>query len=187
MRVRPLAAVVVALAMPLVGCPDRDDPVPASAGRGDELRSDGEVLEAARALNQSILETTLAARAKLTDDEVQLLADDLMAEHRAARERALVLAERLELERGSTPLSLELERDAEARMAALLEAREEVLERDWLEGQLALHDDALDVLDRELLPVATAPEVRELLQDMRRLMTAHAARVEDVLARRGRG
>lgn len=185
---RSLPAVLLTSALlSLTGCPDRDDPVPATRAGAAELRGDGEVLEAARVLNQSIMETTLAVRSKLDDLDVQLLADDVLQEHRAARERAMVLAERLQVELRATPLSMQLERDAEGRLARYLEKYGDVLEHDWLEGQLTLHDEALGVIDRQLLPAATAPEVRELLQDMRRIVTAHVTRVEEVLAAQGRG
>lgn len=187
--VRSLSAVALlgAILSPLTGCPDGEEPAPASRTGAVELRSDGEVLEVARVLNQSIMETTLAVRSKLDDAGAQLLADDMLQEHRAARERAMVLAERLQVDLQATPLSMQLERDAEARLARYLEKYGGVLERDWLEGQLALHDEALGVIDRQLLPTATAPEVRELLQDMRRIVTAHATRVEEVLGQQGRG
>lgn len=188
MRVRSLAAVVVALPLlALTGCPDDGAEAPAGAGAPADLESDGDVLEVARIINQSIMESTLAVRSKLGDADVQVLADDILGEHRAARERAMVLAGRLGLELRSTPLSLQLERDSEARLARYLEKRGDVLEHDWLEGQLTLHDEALGVLDRQLLPAASAPEVRELLQDMRRVMTADVTRIEDVLGDQGRG
>ncbi|MCO5167515.1 MAG: DUF4142 domain-containing protein [Planctomycetes bacterium] len=176
--------VVLALVLgALPGCPDRDDAL--TAAPAGDVRTDGEVLEAARVLSQAVMESVLAVRLKLQDPALRALATDLLEDHRAARERAMVLAQRLDLELEPTPLSRQLERDAEARRAWYVERRGVLLDIEWLAGIRERLAQAQDVIERHLLAAAQAPEVRELTQDLRRLVDDHLTRL-DAVPREGR-
>ncbi|MCW8140763.1 MAG: DUF4142 domain-containing protein, partial [Planctomycetota bacterium] len=185
MRLRARRILIATLALvALPGCPDRDDPVVMTTAAG-EVRTDGEVLEATRALAQAVMESVLAVRPKLQDPAVRELATELLEDHRDARERAMVLARRLGLELEPTPLSRQVERDAEERRAWYVERRGVLLDVEWLGGIRERLEQARDVLERHLVPAARAPEVRELTQDLRRLVADQLARV-DAVPRAGR-
>src|SRR5687767_8885838 len=169
-----VAAMVLALV--LAGCPEEDDLV-SSERAGMRAFSDGEVLEAARALEHGLLQSVVAVRGRLRGDQARQLADDLLEESRAARERAMALGERLDEALAPTPLSQELERVAELRLARWIDAPAQAAS-EWLSEQVEVQRAALDTIDAHLLPSARAPEVRELLRDMRRLASEHLERAE---------
>lgn len=178
---RTLSVALVALAA--WGCAEGDDDVPDD---GPSVSGDGQVLEAARVLEQGVMEAVLAVRAKFDDPEVVTFAGDVLEDHRAARERAIVLARRLGLELEPSPLSRELERRAEVRLADHAETRGDVLEEEWLGDLIELDREATEWVEGRLLPTASAPEVRELLQDMRRMIADEALRAEEVRERQQR-
>jgi putative membrane protein len=178
---RRLSAALVALSV--LGCAEGDDAVP---DPGPAVAGDAQVLEAARVLEQGVMEAVLAVRGKFDDPEVVTFAGDVLEDHRAARERAIVLARRLDLELEPSPLSRQLEREAAERLAAYAEQRGDVLEWEWLGDLIELDAEAAHLVDGRLLPAASAPEVRELLQDMRRMIADEALRGDEVRARQGR-
>lgn len=187
-RARSLRALVAALVALSVGgsawgCAEGDDRVPDD---GPAVSGDGQVLEAARVLEQGVMEAVLAVRAKFDDPEVVTFAGDVLEDHRAARERSIVLARRLDLELEPSLLSRHLEREAAARLAAYAEKRGDVLEWEWLGHLIELDRQATALVEGRLLPAASAPEVRELLQDMRRMIAHEALRADEVRARQGR-
>lgn len=178
---RMLSAALVALSV--LGCAEGDDAVP---DPGPAVAGDAQVLEAARVLEQGVMEAVLAVRGKFDDPEVVTFAGDVLEDHRAARERAIVLARRLDLELEPSPLSRHLEREAAGRLAEYAEQRGDVLEWEWLGDLIELDGEAAHLVDGRLLPAASAPEVRELLQDMRRMIADEALRADEVRARQGR-
>lgn len=174
------SVVAMVLALVLAGCPDETGFVDeTSAGPAFD---DAQVLEIVRALEHGLLQSVVAVRGRLHDAEARLLADDVLAEARAGRERAIVLGERLELPLVPTPLSEELERTAEVRLERWIDAKG-ALASDWLLDQMDAQRAALDTIDAHLLPSARAPEVRELVRDLRRLSAEHLERAQACVGR----
>jgi hypothetical protein len=163
------------LACTLAGCPDEAAFVDASTG--EPAFDDGQVLEVTRALAHGLLQSVVAVRGRLDDVDARLLADDLLEDARAARERAVVLGERLDLSLEATPLSEELERTSELRLERWIETTGSVT-IEWLHDQVDAQRSAIDTIDAHLLPSARTPEVRELLRDLRALAADHLSRAE---------
>jgi len=187
MSARPLRVLFAPLIVLLVsgwvwGCAEGDESVPDDV---PAVSGDAQVLEAARVLEQGVMEAVLAVRGKFEDPAVVTFAGDVLEDHRAARERAIVLARRLGLELEPSPLSRHLERQAAARLAKYADQFGDVLEWQWFGDLIELDDEATSLIDLRLLPAASAPEVRELLQDMRLMITDEARRSDELRDRQG--
>lgn len=170
-------ACVAVLAVSLAGCPDERVGVPPV---GSEL-SHAEALGAARAMHTTAIDQATFAEARLRRGMVEGLASAAVQDHR----RSLEELQRLAFDRSLTPsesaVSLQLREAALGRLDELTDESGRDLAEDFLEAQLELHQQSVDVIDRALLAATSDdPALLKYMSELRALMVRHIELARDV-------
>ena len=166
---------VAALSLMLVaGC------APSSAdARGDSddsaspVLTDPQIAHVAVTANAIDVEMAELVESRTTTRSVREFARTMITDHTAVNERAAALAQRLGVTPEDNPVSQSLLESAEEAQARLEGLRGEAFDRAYLAREVEYHQAVLDALADLLIPGATTPELRALLQEVRPAIAAH--------------
>ncbi len=164
-----VAGAAVALALTLVGRQ--------AAGAQGELDV-GQALGAARAINEGEVEQARAVVDRL-DGEAKRFAEIMIREHGATIERLDKLSRELGVEPRDSELKRELVRRSRQVVGTLRDAGDDELSRAYIDSQIEMHRQALEVIDGKLLPAARDEQRLEAaFKEMREHVAAHLRHVE---------
>jgi putative membrane protein len=135
--------------------------------------SDGQIGMASDVAHTAAIDQSRIAFAKASDPRVRDFAKKMLAEHGKAKQEEQAILVRARSSPEESPLSTELGVDAGRALFALREADGAMLDRAYVDGQLALHERYLKALDEQLIPSARDSELEEALRNSRRRVKAH--------------
>jgi putative membrane protein len=196
-------ALVLAAGTMASACNDLDVPVSVSdAGQGGDAQAivdagtaaeaaatangdtatiqDSRIAQVLFTVNQGeVAESQLAARLAFTD-QVKIFATSMVTEHIAVLEREMVLFDKLGLTLVDSETSRQLQTASDTLLAQMLTLRGINVDRVYVDAQVAAHAKILDLIDNELLPAATAPELGSELTTLRTAVAAHLAAAREL-------
>jgi len=144
--------------------------------------NDAQILLVLQTLNQGEAAQANAALSKLTGD-VQDFAQEMVTEHTAAATAVIDLSADLSLTPASSALERKLDSTSDALVATFTNATAANLNELYIETQVAVHGDALELLV-ELLASAEAAELKALITTQQASVQAHfdeAAELQETL------
>lgn len=120
------------------------------------------------------------AETKATDPRVQEFGRRMVADHGAVNQQAMELANRLGLVPEASPTSRMLTEDAQQNMQQLQNLSGAAFDRAYIDHEVALHRQVLEALDQTLIPNASNPELKDLLEKGRPIFTGHLEMAEQI-------
>jgi putative membrane protein len=123
--------------------------------------------------NQSEVTQGRLAQRIAVAPEVQIFAASMATEHGAAIERETALFETLGITPTDSATSRQLQSASDTLVAQMLTLRGNNIDRIYIAAQVGTHAAVLDLIDTQLLPAATAPELVTELQTLRTAVSAH--------------
>ncbi len=136
--------------------------------------TDAEIAHVAGTLNQGEIVTSLAASEKAMSSQVKHFARQMVTQHEKALaylEQELAMSDiKPERHRSSNELEANAQRLADALNA---EKEGERLDRTYMEGQVSLHETALNMLDSTLIPNAEDERLQVVLASLRTTVNQH--------------
>jgi putative membrane protein len=158
------------LALVLGACVDDEEPLfPGEA----EVLTDGQVVGAAAAANQGEITVANAYLARGQNPAARDFAVQMQTEHAATLARQDALARSLGLSPDPSEIQAYLRTFAEQTAAFVTAAEPVRVDRLYADSQVEMHEQVLQILDRQLLPSATIPALRDELVRMRADVAAH--------------
>jgi putative membrane protein len=133
---------------------------------------DGQILFVADTINGGEVDQARAVLPSLDDDDARTFAQQMIDEHEPARDRLLTLAETEDLSPQGSAVATQLRDQSEATIAQLLTLSGDELERAYLDAQVTMHQQALQLMDAMIAGVDSAPLTAELTQQ-RASVAAH--------------
>jgi len=125
------------------------------------------------AFHGAMLDQAKLAYPKTKDPGVKRYAQTLLADHgRAKQEQTDVFVE-LRLSPRESPISTELGVESGKVLFALGDAKDSELDAAFLAAQVGQNQRFLDILERELVPNATLPRLRQLLEAQKPRVELH--------------
>lgn len=135
--------------------------------------SDGQIAAIAGAANKSELAAAKSAISKTTNPDVRRFADMMITDHTKVDGEATALFAKLDVQPTPGDISAKIDRDATAAAMKLDAATGADFDKAYVDGQVAAHQQVLDLLETQLIPSAHAPELAALLTSVRTSVQAH--------------
>jgi putative membrane protein len=157
------------------------EPTPAPAA---PAMSDAEVLGVLRAVHQSEVKAGELAAGKATSPEVRQFAQTIVTEHQQA-DQQLVSAAPVPPSPG--PLSQLIEQQVKAVLEKLGSASGPAFDQSFIQSQVQMHEQVLQVIEAQLLPSAQSPEVRQLAESTKQSVAQHLQTAQQLAAGLGTG
>jgi putative membrane protein len=137
-----------------------------AAVRGEAKLTDGQVAKVLLTINEGEIEAAKAAETKSRNDDVRNFAAKMTAEHKENSMTGQKLAEDNKLELDDSSLSKSLKAEAKAQNQKTENAGA-AFDKSYIAGQVKMHEKALHIIDRMLLPNAKNGDLHSLLQATR--------------------
>lgn len=189
-RIRYLSAVgLTAAALGLVACgsdgssdrdADRQRTSDTSGMESRESMSPRVITATLMTINEGEIETGRLARDRAQSGEVRRFAEMMVNEHTNANERVRDLSSRQNIQPNEGGVAQQLRRDTQQQMSRLRNLSGAEFDRAYIDSQVQMHQDALQLIDNRMMPSARDTQLRTLVQDMRQHVADHLREAQDI-------
>jgi putative membrane protein len=176
---------MVAAALGMAACNDDNDngTNPTGSAQNDTTLSDGGIMHVAMTLNQGEVITNQPGVSKGTTDSVRAFAQMMVTEHGSTAQLAQTTAGNAGLALQPNAISASLNSVAQGVAAKLSSLNGASFDSTFMEAQVTMHHQALDMLDYALIPKAQNQQVRTFLTNMRATVAQHLTRATALMNR----
>jgi len=115
-------------------------------------------------------------------DTPEEFAQMMVAQHGQAIQQAVALAGDTDLQTQANPVSQSLNNTAQNIASKLRTLSGNQLDMQYMQDQITLHQNALQMLDNTLIPHATDDELRQMLQQGRQVVASHLQIAQRIVA-----
>jgi putative membrane protein len=144
--------------------------------------TDPQIAHIAYTAGQLDIEAAKQALAKSKNKEVRAFAQDMVRDHTEVNKQALALVKRLKVKPEDNDTSRALTKQAAARRAELARLKGAAFDKAYVDNEVGYHKTVNDALESTLIPSASNPELKSLLQTGLKLFQGHQQHAEHVAA-----
>lgn len=119
---------------------------------------------------------------KSTNKEVKQFAQDMVRDHEAVNKQALALVKKLNVTPEDNDTSRTLSKQANDKLAELSKLKGAAFNKAYIENEVAYHKAVDNALETQLIPSASNPELKNLLQTALKIFEGHEQHAEHVAA-----
>jgi len=163
-----------------------DPPAPAAerpAARPAAKLSDAQIAAIVVAANQVDIDAGQLAIAKAKDAEVKDFAQRMVTDHAAVNKAAVELVTKLGVTPEPSDASRALAAGGTEARAKLDQLEGDAFDRAYVDNEVAYHEAVIEVLDAQLIPSATNPELASALTGARPAFEAHLQHARHIQAK----
>lgn len=142
--------------------------------------TDPQIAHIAYTAGQIDIEAAKLALSKSKNKDVVAFAQDMVRDHEAVNNQALDLAKSLKVTPEDNATSQALSKQTTDKRAALEKLQGAEFDRAYAENEVAYHKTVNGALEDTLIPSASNPELKKLLQTGLKLFQGHQAHAEHV-------
>lgn len=143
--------------------------------------SDAQILEVTDTANLGEITQANTALEKLNNQRVRLYATRMVGEHTAGRELGVAVADAIDVTPVTSPTAQQLEAESNAIVQQLFAATEAQIDVLYMQTQVTAHRRVLELIEDQLLPSASAPDLVTYLHDMHHHVEDHLEDAEALL------
>ncbi|HKU05727.1 MAG TPA: DUF4142 domain-containing protein [Bradyrhizobium sp.] len=122
------------------------------------------------------------AESKASNKEVKEFARDMVRDHEAVNKQALDLVKKLKVTPEDNDTSKALSKQSTDKLAELAKLKGAAYDKAYIANEVAYHKTVNTALETQLIPSATNPELKSLLQTGLKIFQGHQQHAEHVLA-----
>jgi putative membrane protein len=122
------------------------------------------------------------AQSKAKDAKVKRFAGHLVTDHESANKKGDALVKKLNLTPSANSVSNRLSSDASQSMDSLKGHSGSDFDKSYIDEQIKLHQDVLDIIDNKLLPNAKNAELKSEIQAVRPKIEQHLKEAREIQA-----
>ena len=163
----------VVLALALIAIP---------AAAKEEKLNDAQIAHIAYTAGQIDIRAGNQALAKSHDKMVRDFAQEMVRDHTAVNDKALALVKKLGVTPEANPVSTSLTEAADKKRAELGKLDGAAFDNAYIENEVAYHKTVNGALSKTLIPGASNPELKQLLETGLKLFEQHQEHAEHVAA-----
>lgn len=136
------------------------------------------------AYTAGVLDINAAKQAltKASNKEVKAFAQDMVRDHEAVNKQALDLVKKLKVTPEDNDTSKTLSKQAADKLAELKKLKGAEYDRAYVANEVAYHKAVNSALETQLIPSASNPELKSLLQTGLKIFQGHQQHAEQVAA-----
>ncbi|HZP71193.1 MAG TPA: DUF4142 domain-containing protein [Pseudolabrys sp.] len=144
--------------------------------------TDPQIAHIAYTAGQLDIEAAKQALAKSKNREVRIFAQDMVRDHTEVNKQALALVKKLKVKPEDNDTSRALTKQAAAKRAELAKLKGAAFDKAYVDNEVAYHRTVNGALENMLIPSASNPELKSLLQTGLKLFQGHQQHAEHVAA-----
>ena len=148
------------------------------AGAKEEKLNDAQIAHIAYTAGQIDVSAGNLALAKSHDNMVREFAQEMVRDHTAVNDKALALVKKLGVTPEANPVSTSLTDAADKKRAELNKLDGAAFDHAYIENEVAYHKTVNGALYKTLIPDASNPELKQLLQTGLKLFQQHQQHAE---------
>ena len=136
------------------------------------------------AYTAGVIDVSAAKQAlkKSHNKEVRQFAKDMERDHTAVNKKALALVKKLKVKPENNPTSRALSKQASEKRAELSKLKGAAFDKAYIDNEVAYHKTVDNALETQLIPSASNPELKSLLQTGLKIFEGHEQHAEHVAA-----
>lgn len=142
--------------------------------------NDAQIAHIAYTAGEIDIKAAQLALQKSNNKEVRAFADDMVRDHKAVNDQALALVKKLNVTPQDNPTSQALVKQADAKRAELAKLSGPAFDKAYADNEVAYHQAVNDALRNTLIPSASNPELKNLLQTGLKIFEGHQKHAEMV-------
>jgi putative membrane protein len=129
-----------------------------------------------------VIDITAAKQAisKAHDKDVKAFAQDMVRDHEAVNKQALALVKKLKVTPEDNDTSKALSKQAKDKLAELGKLKGAEFDKAYVDNEVAYHKTVDTALETQLIPSASNPELKSLLQTGLKIFQGHEQHAEHV-------
>ncbi len=154
----------------------------AAFAQGGAKPSDPQIAHIAYTAGQLDIAAAKQAIEKTKNKEVRAFADDMLRDHTAVNKQAIDLATKLKVTPEDNDTSRALTKAAADKNAELAKLSGAAFDKAYVDNEIAYHKTVNGALETVLIPSASNPELKSLLQTGLKLFQGHQQHAEHVAA-----
>lgn len=152
------------------------------AAAKEEKLNDAQIAHIAYTAGQIDIQAANLALAKSHDNMVRGFAQEMVRDHTAVNDKALALVKKLGVTPEANPVSASLTEAADKKRSQLNHLDGAAFDRAYVENEVAYHKTVNGALSKTLIPDASNPELKQLLETGLKLFEQHQEHAEHVAA-----
>lgn len=142
--------------------------------------TDPQIAHIAYTAGQLDIEAAKQALSKSTNKDVRAFAEDMLRDHTAVNDKALALVKKLNVTPEDNDTSRALTKQASAKRAELSKLNGVAFDKAYIANEVAYHKTVNGALETTLIPSASNPELKSLLQTGLKIFQGHQQHAEEV-------
>ena len=154
----------------------------ASAAQAADVPTDPQIAHIAYTAGQLDIEAAKQALAKSKNKEVRDFAQDMERDHAEVNKQALALVKKLKVTPEDNDTSRTLSKQASDKLAELEKLKGAEFDKAYVANEVAYHKSVNGALEAQLIPSASNPELKSLLQTGLKIFQGHQQHAEHVAA-----
>lgn len=147
--------------------------------------NDAEIAHIVVTANQVDIETGNLAKSKASDKEVVAYAHRVIGEHTDVNKQARELATKLNVTPQDNSISKRLKAEGKKNLEKLKGLKGNEFDKAYIEGEIKLHKQVIDVADSKLVPNVKNEELKALLVMVRPSLVSHLEHAQQIQASLG--
>lgn len=145
-----------------------------------ERLNDAQIAKIVMVVNTADSAGGTLAQQKAQNAEVKQFGQLMVTDHGALNKQTQQLAQRLGVTPEDSPVSQQLQTKTQQTAQHLQGLSGAEYDRQYIQHEVEMHQQALQMLDQQLLPNAQNPDLKKLLQDARPIYEGHLQRAQQV-------
>lgn len=154
----------------------------AALAQGAASPTDPQIAHIAYTAGQLDIEAAKQALSKSKNKDVRAFAEDMVRDHAAVNDKALALVKKLKVTPEDNDTSRALTKAATEKRAELSKLNGAAFDKAYAANEVAYHTTVNGALETTLIPSATNPELKSLLQTGLKIFQGHQQHAEQVAA-----
>jgi putative membrane protein len=152
----------------------------ASVAQAAAKPTDPQIAHIAYTAGQLDIEAAKQAISKSTNKDVRAFAEDMARDHAAVNDKALALVKKLNVTPEDNDTSRALTKQAAEKRAELSKLSGAEFDKAYIANEVAYHKTVNGALETTLIPSASNPELKSLLQTGLKIFQGHQQHAEEV-------
>jgi putative membrane protein len=155
----------------------------AASAQGGAKPTDPQIAHIAYTAGQIDIDAAKQALAKSKNKEVRAFAQDMERDHSAVNKKALALVKKLKVTPEDNDTSKALVKQAKDKRAELAKLSGAAFDKAYMDNEVAYHKTVNGALEKTLIPSASNPELKSLLETGLKIFQGHEQHAEEVAAK----
>jgi putative membrane protein len=144
--------------------------------------TDPQIAHIAYTAGQLDIEAAKQALSRSTNKDVRAFAEGMVSDHTAVNKKALDLVKKLNVKPEDNDTSRALTKAADAKRAELSKLKGAEFDKAYIANEVAYHTTVNNALETTLIPSASNPDLKSLLQTGLKIFQGHQQHAEQVAA-----